>query len=702
MLGRVKANTKKLINIAKNIVISLNKLNNISHELSAFNSSFNKLDTTANEILMLSEFLNKKLDAANLATGFEACEHLSKELSSLNASLNESLNASLNKKVHIVPLMPNERIRVVFFFQSVTTWPSLKSLWQACEEDKRFQPILILVPFQYMDRELSLYDEARAFLIKENMSFYNAASFQLELFKPHIAFLQNPYNDSLPGHLSLASLNKNGVRIAYVPYGLEIGGGGLNLQYQFNLPIHQIAWKIFARSERHKKMFAKYCKSGSGHVVVLGHPRLDTLKDVFPGTDDKALVHQIAGRLVIMWNPHFTVGKPAGWSTFDQYVNFILETTEKNPDIFLLIRPHPLLFTTMRQAGLWEHENEALFRSTISRINNCFLDESDNYHMAFSLANAMISDASSFLLEFFATEKPLLYLENPIGYGLNDDEAIVQFLYKGTSTTDIENFFTMIRNQQDPLVEVRKKAIPLFFNGLDSHVGEAIKDYLFDAITSNSLGAPNPEYISHEHKRATHYWENSSFTYLAPQDYYERQEKCLRMILEKLPPIEDALDIGCGDGLFTCVIKDYSRTVKGIDISPNLIKQAEERAAVRLDTEHMVFSIESLETIRSCGKYHFISCMGCTSGFIDTEVFIQAVSLLFAMVRPGGYLLMKESLTLNAADRICNAGEYVARYRCKDAYLRAFLHHGFKLEQEMELALDIERSLVNCFYLFKK
>ena len=97
----------------------------------------------------------------------------------------------------------------------------------------------------------------------------------------------------------------------------------------------------------------------------------------------------------------------------------------------------------------------------------------------------MISDASSFLLEYSATGKPLLYLHNANGPGLNEDGAFVrEFCYTAEAPTDIERFLDMIAQGKDPKRDARRAAYPNFMLIPDEGVGERIKRTVEERITA--------------------------------------------------------------------------------------------------------------------------------------------------------------------------------------------------------------------------
>lgn len=415
-------------------------------------------------------------------------------------------------------------VKVLFVAQHPSIWASWRSIWQAMTNDSRFVAKVVLSPFlhPYSSTALTM-DSMRQCLIEENIPFCTTEALNLESFRPHVVFLQNPYDETRPEFLRSAQLTRTGSRVAYVPYGLEMGGGAWNLMAQFDLPIHRIAWRIFARSERHKKMFAKYCRSGNSHVIVTGHPKFDAINYSLDQPFSQETLKKIDGRKVVLWTPHFSVTEIPSWSTYRIYSDFIFSTFEQQQDIFLLLRPHPMFFKSMIQNGIWDGSGESLFRQKIKDSNNMALDENSDYHPAFSLSDGLMTDVGSFLLEYLPTGKPLLYLHHPDGLGMNDDETLTKSLYTATADRDITNFIDVIKNGSDPRQAERESIKSEYLFGLESNIGVNICESIFTSMNDGDTWFPR---ISDEksvlQQRSEDYWKNATTTYLAPPDYYEK------------------------------------------------------------------------------------------------------------------------------------------------------------------------------------
>ncbi|HWA87801.1 MAG TPA: glycosyltransferase [Opitutus sp.] len=340
------------------------------------------------------------------------------------------------------PVDPAEKpVRVALLVQYPQGWTSLRSVWEAFRDDPRFATTIIACPNRPPNQVEGGSEAIYDFLGGRGVPFTRWTEFKFEENFADVLFTQLPYDITRPAPLSTAALLKLVPRLAYVPYALEIGGGAENINLLTNLPLHQCAWAIFARSARHKASFARHCASGDAHVIVTGHPKMDALRGLATARDE-TLERFANGRKIVAWNPHYD-SRPdgsewgAGYSTFLRWRKFLPEEFARRPDLALVLRPHPLFFDTLKQRRLLTPAEIDGFLVRCESAGNIRLDRGASYLPLFAASAAMMSDASSFVLEYAATGKPLLYLHNPHGPGLNEDGAFVRD-HAATAQTEAE------------------------------------------------------------------------------------------------------------------------------------------------------------------------------------------------------------------------------------------------------------------------
>ncbi|WP_414881818.1 methyltransferase domain-containing protein [Pseudomonas sp. IT-P2] len=592
---------------------------------------------------------------------------------------------------------PGSAIKVLFVAQHPSIWPSWRSIWQTMADDPQFVAKVVLSPMlhPYSSAAVTI-DNMRRSLIEEGVPFCTTDALNLESFRPHVVFLQNPYDETRPGFLTSEELVRAGCRIAYVPYGLEMGGGAWNLTAQFDLPFHRTAWRIFARSERHKRMFAKYCRSGNSHVVVTGHPKFDSINTPHSPIPSEELERKIGGRKVVLWTPHFSVTEIPSWSTYLLYGDAIFSVFDKHQDLFLILRPHPLFFKSLVQNQVMSDEEVAQLKEKINKSNNIALDESADYQSAFFLSDGLMTDVGSFLLEYLPTHKPILYLHHPDGLGMNDDESLTKLLYTANSAQDIDRFITNIKDNIDTLQNERCAVITDYLFGLDGHIGARICQNIATSLYNGDIWFPrlNDESSALQQRSET-YWKNATTTFLAPPDYYERKLTILDEELPQLASPKSAMDIGCGDGKFTLQLANHVQRMQACDISEEFIEKARS-AALAAEVNNVTFSTQELEQIAPFEKFDLVSCMGVTSCIIDDSKFIFFLQKLHALVKNHGHLLMIDTLsTTHEQSAEDPESGYLAKYRSIEDYRLLFNRAGFTIKKERVITDARERNLTN-------
>lgn len=603
-----------------------------------------------------------------------------------------------NKRIEF-KYIKGEKLNVVFFVQHATVWNSLKSVYESMRHNQMINVSVVLLPFVHNDASVSkTYYDLKDFFIKENIPFINYNFYSLEAHRPHIVFVQNPYEETRPERFQITEIVKCGAKICYIPYGLDVSGGFWNIQSQFNLDIHKYAWKIFARSNRQKIMYAKYCDAGSSHVIVTGHPKFDNQKLVNQVKNEKIL-KKINGRKVILWTPHFSVENPPTWSTYHIYQKTIFDEFNKREDLFLYIRPHPLFFKAMINHGIWSEEDEIKFRNMIENSHNMALDESADYLQSFSISHALMADSGSFLLEYLPSLKPILYLHHPEGLGLYD-ETLEELYYKAVNEQNIIDFIDMISKGKDPELEKREKAIPDYLFGLDENIGGKIVDHIIDAFDKGDFYTPTLVDNDTLQKQSIAYLQNASNSFLAPDEYYASKEKILEAVCESIKFNGNAIDIGCGNGTFTFLLAKYLKEIDAYDASYSMICQAKYEQNLN-NFNNIDFFHAELKDMKPFKRYNLVSCMGVTSTMPDDLEFLKILKSFKMLVKEEGYLLLIDSLSLTKEQVYNDESGYVAKYRNISDYKYLVHKTGFDLVEEHTIKVVTEKELTNNLLIFK-
>ncbi len=196
------------------------------------------------------------------------------------------------------------------------------------------------------------------------------------------------------------------------------------------------------------------------------------------------------------------------------------------------------------------------------------------------------------------------------------------------------------------------------------------------------------------------FWRNSSYTFLASPEYYERRTEVLGSVLDSLGEIGSAADIGCGDGQFTRMLARHARSTVGYDISPSLITNARRSLPEALASK-VRFEIAGLDDVPESDQYDLVACMGVFSCLLHEETYLEAVAKCRNLTRPGGHLLLVDTVADGREIVRAYRSGYVARYRNRNDYEQAILDRGMSIAATRLIARMSPRT-VNLLYLARR
>jgi 2-polyprenyl-3-methyl-5-hydroxy-6-metoxy-1,4-benzoquinol methylase len=202
------------------------------------------------------------------------------------------------------------------------------------------------------------------------------------------------------------------------------------------------------------------------------------------------------------------------------------------------------------------------------------------------------------------------------------------------------------------------------------------------------------------HEVAREYWRNCSNTFITNKEYYEKCESVLdREVLPRLNRPDSTLDAGCGNGRFTLLLARASKRVDAFDLSPALISEAQAAAKAR-DCRNIHFWVGDLVDLRQrLDRYDVVACMGVISTIVDEWALQRAVGALSRATKPGGILLLRDSVSLLPDGQLVESSDYATRYRNVESYRRVFEELNFQLMLEIPL-VEFGTSR-NGFFLYR-
>jgi len=381
------------------------------------------------------------------------------------------------------------KIKIVFFAQEYSVWPSLQSFYDACKNDERFIAQLVYVPFNHPNSNEDPYIEGEA-IPNSRMEPYWQNGYQIipctmyDLSKecPDIAVFVKPY-DLVPPNFSFQAINKVIRRCIYIGYGFEIAAW--NKDYHFNLPIHLVSWKFILYGDTIKELAEKYSYNNGKNIVAWGHPRADYYIDLEKKREPISLEwkNKINNRKVILWNTQHTIKEGIGAGTFLKWREEVFSYFNNHNDIVLLWRPHPFMFSSLRNSDSMTEIEVNNLVETIENRENIILDRSPDYRNSFYASDAIITDGTSFLIEYLYTGKPIIYTPKEGNGDIYFQDEIFDSMYIARDEGDIIQLLDNICQGLDPFKKKRISFAKRMLKVNPEGNGEYIKNQVYSDFT---------------------------------------------------------------------------------------------------------------------------------------------------------------------------------------------------------------------------
>ncbi len=248
-------------------------------------------------------------------------------------------------------------------------------------------------------------------------------------------------------------------------------------------------WKVFFASEETLTEYKNHSILKGANGVVTGYVKMDALAKIRPPVTTRkrilvALHHSVEGKS----NPRLNL------SNFQRYAKLFQELPSRYRDMDFIFRPHPYLFPTLAQPGLWGSEAVDAYVCQLKAQRNVFWNDGNDYFPVFAASDGAIQECGSFLVEYFYTGMPCCYmLKSP-------DDITTKFTplgqdclancYQAFSETDIVDFLeNVIRQEKDTLAE-RREAFRRRVMVNYPHAADVALDTILNEIAGGGLSRP--------------------------------------------------------------------------------------------------------------------------------------------------------------------------------------------------------------------
>ncbi len=330
---------------------------------------------------------------------------------------NISVLANFTDKIKVFLKDISSIYQVVFMPYKASMWDSLESIWRACKEDKRCECYVMPIPYYEFDSKtnswLYCYDGA---LFPEEIPITHYQSYSIQQNRPDVAYVHNPYDDlnlvtRVEPKFYSKELKQYVNKLVYVPYYVT---SGFIAPEHLALSVYQHMDYMVVQSEYAKS----FCKGMPYYDKILpfGSPKLDRVirlcqeEPVIPETWKPFL----EGKKVLMLNTSIGCFLEQG-DIYLQKIKNICKTINKQSQVALIWRPHPLLEATIKSMRPHLLSDFYDLKDYFLENKTGILDETSDISRAIAISNGYIGEEGSSVINLFgAAGKPIFILNNYI------------------------------------------------------------------------------------------------------------------------------------------------------------------------------------------------------------------------------------------------------------------------------------------------
>lgn len=399
----------------------------------------------------------------------------------------QCLNANLINQKHIEKSKRGEKINLVFVCHRPQVWNSLKTVFEACNADEMFNVTIVAIPFKKQLPKMGFNHEfyetegAEEFWKDYPCKVVNGYNYEtkewldIRTLNPDYVFFQQPYNVCKPECLKSWNVAKYAT-ICHIEYGYptakSIALESMPVDFMQNVSL------FFIQTKDEFYWVTEYFNSISNTFTknfLVGSTRLDVGKNYVRSESSLWKLHK-ADSFRIVWTPRWTTNENN--CHFFEYKDKFLKYCDDNQDVDFVFRPHPQAYLNYAQFNNFSLEKSKKYEESYSLRKNMTIDHVADFLPLFYSSDALITDYSSVVPEYFLTGHPIIYCKN--NNSLNDNEGkFTEGFYYVHSWKELTDTLEMLKRGEDPLKEKRQDLIRSEFylppNGAGHEIKELIK-----------------------------------------------------------------------------------------------------------------------------------------------------------------------------------------------------------------------------------
>lgn len=369
-----------------------------------------------------------------------------------------------NKVKVLKRLKKKEVLKVVFYVYDSCKWKCQK-IYDEMIEHSKFEPTVVVTrnsaknsdnpSYQTEEEVLETYNffKKRGASVELGYDFEKNKHIPFKNFEPDIIIYQHPwYVETSQGPVVCSKF----ALTAYVPYDIPT----TTMPSEYNLRFYQYVENFYVIDEKIKKFYAPLMGNKGVNLKAVGAPSLDLVKN---SKSDKNY---------IIYAPHWTINheKTIAYSTFKENGKFILEYAQKHPEYNWVFKPHPLLKKALIDNNFMSKNEVEDYYSAWENLGlACY---SGDYYEIFNNSKLMITDCSTFLIEYLMTGKPLINLVSKNAVEFNDfAKDAIKYFYNPKDNKELEYVLnSIILKNKDELEKERIKFSKRFKTNITKNI----------------------------------------------------------------------------------------------------------------------------------------------------------------------------------------------------------------------------------------
>lgn len=368
--------------------------------------------------------------------------------------------------------MNGEKVNVVFVCHRPAVWGSLKTVYEIMSKDERFKVNIVAIPNKkeipgkWLNHEEYESEGAEEFFTGDDVihgyNYETGEWFDLKSLEPDYVFFQQPYDIFRCPQYKSSAVSK----YAKVCYNAYFGVSYIDDVLETCTPLDFLCNLsfFFAQNQEEKKFLLERrynnFKYFDTKIEVTGFPRYDNI-DSFKGLEsDVWSLPRAKENFRILWTPRWTTNE--GNCHFFDYKDTFLKYADDNEHIDFVFRPHPQAFAEWNATGELPKDKAEEYKKEYEVRKNTNIDFTKDYIPVLYSSDVLVTDKSSILVEYFLTDKPVIFCKRNYEF-----EGITKELAKGfycvESWDELYDRLEKLRRGEDELYDVRQEIIKKWF-----------------------------------------------------------------------------------------------------------------------------------------------------------------------------------------------------------------------------------------------